>query len=526
VRPLDGPPGGDEAPLRVVEIAGDAGVLRVAVGVGHCDDALGQIVERGTQRAQFGPVGGGAHAAEPDGRRRRGQLGDADPGYHPEIGRGGRYDAPMLSRSDLRDARADVGTRVRGWTARGEHDETLVAKVAEILRDVRVRGDAAVVDATERYDGVRLTELRVPAAECADALGSLSPELRAALELAATRIEEYHAGRVGNGPAPFDRDGVQVTELTRPVARAGLYVPGGRASYPSTVLMTAIPARLAGVTARVLCVPPGADGRVPAITLAAAALVGVEEVYRVGGAQAIGALAYGTESIAAVDVIVGPGNAYVDAAKRAVAAEGIVGIDGPAGPSELVVVADGSVPAEHAALDLAAQAEHGPGGTAYVVAWDVAVLDAVCDALTAYVAESPRAEEIRSTLGSGGRAILVRDLEQAMAVANAVAPEHLELLVADGLADAAVDQVRHAGAVFVRTPTALGDYIAGPNHVLPTGGAARFSSALRVDDFQTHVHVVRATADGLAAVGPAAAALATAEGLAAHAASVTERMSS
>lgn len=429
----------------------------------------------------------------------------------------------MLTREDLRDARADVHARVRAWSTSGgsrTSDDVAVG----ILAAVRERGDAALLEYTERFDGVRPDPLRVPPEECRAALTTLDLHLRAALDHAAARIRAYHAAQAEAPAVAYEAEDVRVTELTRPVGRAGLYVPGGRAAYPSTVLMTAIPAGLAGVPERVLCVPPAADGSVPAVTLAAAALVGVEEVYRVGGAQAIAALAYGTESIRAVDVIVGPGNAYVDAAKRAVASEGIVGIDGPAGPSELVVLADGSVDARHTALDLAAQAEHGPGGTAYVVAWDVAVLDAVDAALAEYVETSSRAEEIRSTLATGGRAVRVRDLEQALAVANAVAPEHLELLLADPLVATALDGIRHAGAVFVRTPTALGDYVAGPNHVLPTGGAARFSSALRVDDFRTHVHVVRATDAGLAAIGPAAVTIATAEGLPAHAASVTERL--
>ncbi len=430
----------------------------------------------------------------------------------------------MLTREDLRDARADVVARVRAWRAAPSGSSEVEAAVAEILATVRSRGDAAVLEYTERFDGVRPDPLRVPVEECERALTALDLHVRAALDHAATRIRAYHAAQAEAPAVDFDAEGVRVTELTRPVARAGLYVPGGRAAYPSTVLMTAIPAGLAGVGERVLCVPPAADGSVPAVTLAAAALAGVEAVYRIGGAQAIAALAYGTESVVPVDVIVGPGNAYVDAAKRAVAAEGIVGIDGPAGPSELVVLADGSVDPAHAALDLAAQAEHGPGGTAVVVAWDDAVLEAVDEALRAYVERSPRHEEIRSTLATGGRAVRVADLDQAVAVANAVAPEHLELLLADAAADAALAGIRHAGAVFVRTPTALGDYVAGPNHVLPTGGAARFSSALRVDDFRTHVHVVRASDAGLAAVGPAAATIASAEGLAAHAASVTERL--
>jgi histidinol dehydrogenase len=427
----------------------------------------------------------------------------------------------MLVRLDVRDARADLADRL-GDRGRPADELAVVAAVTSILEAVRTRGDAALREYTLEFDHAEIDTLRVSAAECEDAVASTPPDIRAALELAAARIRAYHEAQVAVPPATYSADGVTVSEAVRPVDRAGLYVPGGRAAYPSTVLMTAIPALVAGVPERVLCVPPAADGTVAAVTLAAALLTGVEEIYRVGGAQAIAAMAYGTESIARVDVIVGPGNAYVDAAKRMVAGEGQVGIDGPAGPSELVVIADETADPRLVALDLAAQAEHGPGGTAFLVSWDDAVLDAVIDALAGYVADAPRASEIQATVASGGRAVLVRDAEQAIAVANLIAPEHLELLVRG--ADELVHEVRHAGAVFVDSPTALGDYVAGANHVLPTGGAARFSSALRVDDFRRHMHVIRATPDGLRAIGPAAATLARAEGLVAHAASVERRL--
>jgi histidinol dehydrogenase len=427
----------------------------------------------------------------------------------------------MLVRLDVRDARADLADRL-GDRTRPADDLALTAAVTSILDAVRTRGDDALRELTAEFDHARIDTFRVSEAELQDAAAATPVELRDALELAASRIRAYHADQARTPPASFESDGVTVTEAIRPVDRAGLYVPGGLAAYPSTVLMTAIPAGLAGVPERVLCVPPAADGTVPAVTLAAAVLTGVEEVYRVGGAQAIAAMAYGTESIAAVDVIVGPGNAYVDAAKRIVASEGRVGIDGPAGPSELVVIADRTANPRHVALDLAAQAEHGPGGLAMVVAWEADVLDAVIDALAAYTGAAERSDQIQSTLATGGRAVLVRDVEQAIALANLVAPEHLELLVRD--ADELVRDVRHAGAVFVDAPTALGDYVSGANHVLPTGGAARFSSALRVDDFRTHIHVVRSSAAGFDAVGPSAVALARAEGLAAHAESVALRI--
>ena len=356
----------------------------------------------------------------------------------------------MLVRLDVRDACADLADRL-GDRARPSDDLAVTASVTSILDAVRTRGDEALRAFTAEFDHAQIDELRITDAELEDAVAATPTDVREALELAGTRIRAYHKAQVTNPPAPFVADGVTVSEAIRPVDRAGLYVPGGRAAYPSTVLMTAIPAGVAGVPERVLCVPPAADGAIAAVTLAAAFLTGVEEVYRVGGAQAVAAMAYGTESIAAVDVIVGPGNAYVDAAKRIVASEGRVGIDGPAGPSELVVIADDSVDPRLVALDLAAQAEHGPGGTAFLVAWDDAVLDAVIDALAAYVADAPRASEIQATVASGGRAVRVRDAEQAVAVANLVAPEHLELLVRD--ADELVHDIRHAGAVFVHAPT-------------------------------------------------------------------------
>ena len=428
----------------------------------------------------------------------------------------------MLARLDVRDARADLAARLGIGARDGGPDRGVADSVAVIVEAVRTRGDEAVREFTERFDGAKLDRLRVTEDECRAAIDATPTDVRDALEVAAGRINDYHQAQVGQPPAAYSADGVTVTEAIRPVDRAGLYVPGGRAAYPSTVLMTSIPARVAGVSDRVLCVPPDPQGRVPDVTLAAAFLTGVDEIYRVGGAQAIAAMAFGTDSIPAVDVIVGPGNAYVDAAKRLVAGMGVVGIDGPAGPSELVVIADGSSDPQQVALDLAAQAEHGPGGTAYVVAWDETVLDNVLDAVLGYLAVAPRAEEIQSTLRTGGRAVLVRDVEQAVMVSNLVAPEHLELLIDN--ATEIVSSIRHAGAVFIDTPTALGDYVAGANHVLPTGRAARFSSALRVDDFRTHMHIVEASTAGLNAIGPSASLLARAEGLEAHAASVDRRI--
>ncbi len=427
----------------------------------------------------------------------------------------------MLSRLDLRGPDADP--RVALAAASIPADEP-VELVREIIEAVRERGDAAVRELTARFDGCTLDELAVPLSEPQAALDATDPELRHALERAAARIRGYHeAQAAAQGPVGFDADGVAVEELLRPVDRAGLYVPGGRASYPSTVLMTAIPASVAGVPEIALCVPPDADGRVPQVTLAAAALAGVSEVYRVGGAQAIAAMAYGTESLRAVDVIVGPGNIFVSVAKREVAGAGVVGIESPAGPSELVVVADEHAPAYLVAADLAAQAEHGPGGTAIVVTWSEGVADAIDQALETIVADAPRRDEMFLTLADGGRVVMVRDAIQAMEVVNWLAPEHLELVTEDP--EVLLPSVRNAGAVFLGpyAPTALGDYAAGANHVLPTGRSARFASALRVDDFRKHIHVVRASPTGSAALSRSAAVIARAEGLDAHAHSLDLR---
>jgi len=395
-----------------------------------------------------------------------------------------------------------------------------VDAVREIIAAVRARGDAAVRELTERFDHCRLDDFAVPAAACAAALDAAPPAFRSALDHARDAIRAYHERQVGPAVV-FERDGVRVEDLALPVERAGLYVPGGRAAYPSTVLMTAIPARVAGVPELALCVPPGPDGRVPEATLAAAAMVGVDEVYAVGGAQAIAALAFGTETIRPVDVIVGPGNAYVAAAKREVV--GVVGIDSLAGPSEVVVVADGTVPATFTAADLLAQAEHGPGGAAVLVTWRVDVADDVDAALADLLARATRRPDIEATLGSGGRTVIVDDAARALEAVNVIAPEHLELHTADP--DALVPLVRNAGAVFCGpwAPAAVGDYVAGVNHVLPTARTARYASALRVDVFRKHVHVVCVSREGLERLAPHVEALAAVEGLPAHAESVALR---
>ncbi len=426
----------------------------------------------------------------------------------------------MLSRLDLRGFAGDL----REALARPEPggDEPLVA-VREIIDSVRRDGDSALRTLTERFDGCVLDNIRVLPADIDQALAGAAPAFREALEFSRDQIVSYHRGQLGDERA-HEREGITVGEIIRPVERAGLYVPGGRAAYPSTVLMCAIPAQVAGVSEMALCVPPDSDGSVPQSTLAAAALVGIDEVYRVGGAQAIAAMAYGTESIRPVDVIVGPGNIYVTLAKREVA--GVVGIEATAGPSELVVIADDSATPEWVAIDLMAQAEHGPNGAAVLVTWSEALAGAVDAALADLVASSPRRAEIEATLGSGGRAVLVEGPKQAMAVSNVVAPEHLQIM--NGDPDKLISLVRNAGAVFCGpfAPAVVGDYVAGSNHVLPTNRTARFSSALRVDNFLKHIHVVSLDQATLAKVERHVSAFAEVEGLVAHGESVRMRSSS
>ncbi len=424
-----------------------------------------------------------------------------------------------LARLDLRGTpAAQMAAKVaRPASMRGLPTE----EVRSILEEVRNGGDGALRLLTERFDGVVLGSLRVPREELEKAQAVVAPRLREALELAYGRILAYH--REESGPeADVEMDGVKVRRLVRPVGRAGLYAPGGRARYPSTVLMCAAPARVAGVEELALCVPPGSDGAVATETLAAAAIAGIDEVYRIGGAQAVAALAFGTETVRPVDVIVGPGNRFVAEAKRQVS--GLVGVPSAfAGPSEVVVVADGTVPAEWVAVDVLVQAEHGPDGLAWLVTWSEDVAGKVLGEIERLLAASARRSELTSTLASGGSLVLVDGPAEAISLANAVAPEHLELLV-EG-AEALVDLVRSAGAVFcgAYSPASIGDYLAGPNHVLPTARSARFSSALRVDDFRTHIHVVSVERDALLRLAPYVEAIAEAEGLGAHALSVRLR---
>jgi histidinol dehydrogenase len=397
------------------------------------------------------------------------------------------------------------------------------AAVASIIDDVARRGDAALIDYTQRFDRVDLsaTGLRLTRREIAEAGAAAPAETVAALRLAAERIESFHRRQL---PAPIDYVdalGVRLASRWRPIAATGLYVPGGTAAYPSSVLMNAIPAKVAGVERLVMTVPtPG--GVLDPLVLAAAELVGIDEVYRVGGAQAIAALAYGTATIAPVDKIVGPGNAYVAAAKRRVF--GTVGIDMIAGPSEILVVADRHNDPRWIAADLLSQAEHDGAAQSILVTDDAAFAAQVEAVVEHYLVSLPRERIARASWEAHGAILLVADWVEAAALIDRIAPEHLELALDD--ADALAEQVRHAGAIFLGryTPEAIGDYIAGPNHVLPTARSARFASGLGVLDFLKRSSLVRCDAASFAALAPSAVRLAEAEGLEAHALSLSIRL--
>ncbi|MEX2293147.1 MAG: histidinol dehydrogenase [Acidimicrobiales bacterium] len=426
----------------------------------------------------------------------------------------------MLQRLDLRGVTGDLRSRLPRPQAQVEPP---IDEVRSVLADVRSRGDVALRELTERYDRAVIDDLRVPQSALLAALEAIGPELRTALEVAHANITAYHETQ-RHTDAEHHNGAIIVRELQRPVDRAGCYVPSALAPLVSTVLMTAVPAKVAGVPEVVLVTSPQPDGSVAPGILAAAALAGVDEVYRVGGPGGIGALAYGTQSIRPVDVIVGPGSARVAQAKREVASAGLVGVPSAfAGPSEVVVIADATTPVAFAAIDLVLQAEHGPDGLAWLVTWDEQVADAVAAAVAEIVPRSPRRAHLEATLAEGGYVVLCDGPEQAIEVANAIAPEHLELLVDN--AEALVSMVRHAGAVFCGpfAPASVGDYLAGPNHVLPTYGSARFAGALRVDDFLKHIHVVSLGREGLDQVAEHVEALAAYEGLDAHAASVRIR---
>ncbi len=407
--------------------------------------------------------------------------------------------------------------------AKREAAPDVQAEVARIIEAVRTRGDEALIDLTRRFDRLELTAgtLALARDEIAAAAGRVAPEDRAALELAAARIRAYHERQRPSDASWTDATGATLGWRWTAVDTAGLYVPGGTAAYPSSVLMNAIPARVAGVGRLVMCVP-APDGTVNPLVLVAATLAGVDEVFRIGGAQAIAAMAYGTATVPAVDKIVGPGNAWVAAAKRQVF--GQVGIDTIAGPSEVLILADAGNDPDWVALDLLAQAEHDASAQAILITDDAGFGRAVAEAVAARLGTLPRGAIAGASWAAHGAVITVRDWAEAVALADRIAPEHLEILTADPEALAA--RIRHAGAIFLGpwTPEAIGDYAGGPNHVLPTARAARFASGLSVIDFLKRTTLARMTPGALAAIGPAAERLAAAEGLQAHGLSLRARL--
>lgn len=407
--------------------------------------------------------------------------------------------------------------------ARRESDADVTRDVSAILARVREEGDAALKAFTQKLDGHDLDESGwfIPLAECAAAFDTLEPRLRDALELAAARIRAYHEKQRPEDTAFTDDAGVRLGARWRAVDAAGIYVPGGRAAYPSTLLMNAIPAKVAGVE-RLVVVTPTPNGLVNPLVLAAAHLAGADEVWRVGGAQAVGALAWGTERIARVDVVTGPGNAWVAEAKRQV--YGVVGIDMVAGPSEIVVVADGENDPDWIAADLLSQAEHDVTTQSILFTDSPAFGDAVAAAVERQLVDLATGATARTAWDANGAIVIVRDLAEAMPLVDALAPEHVEIAVDDP--QPLFDMLRHAGSAFLgrHTPEAIGDYVAGPNHVLPTGRRARFASGLGVTDFMKRTSFLQLDAAALGKLGPATVALAEAEGLPAHAQSVALRL--
>ena len=409
---------------------------------------------------------------------------------------GERLDAAMLTREGVLPAK-------------------IVAGAQAIIDDVRARGDGAVREYCHRFDGVDLESFRLPQEQLDAALDNVDATFLAALERAARQIRDFHEREVQQSWFTTRADGTMLGVKVTPVRAAGIYVPGGRAQYPSTVLMNAIPAKVAGVQRVVMVTPPQKDGLISPYTLAAAKLAGVDEVYLVGGAQAVAALAYGTEQIPRVEKITGPGNAYVAAAKRLVS--GDVGIDMVAGPSEVCVLADATAKPMVVAADLMAQAEHDPLAACYLVTCDAAFAEEVERGVDVLLAQSPRADITRASLDNEGVIVVAADMEAAVEAVNTIAPEHLELHCAEALG--LLGSIRNAGAIFVGAWSSepLGDYVAGPNHTLPTGGTALFSSPLSVDDFVKKSSVICYTPVGLMADAPATQRLAEAEGLWAHA---------
>ncbi len=403
-------------------------------------------------------------------------------------------------------------------------DDGVNERVLEIIKAVRERGDAAVVELTQRFDALEvasMADLILPRARLEQALERITPAQREALEIAAERVRSYHERQKQDSWTYTEADGTVLGQKVTPLDRAGLYVPGGKASYPSSVLMNAIPAKVAGVP-EVVMVVPTPRGEVNELVLAAACIAGVDRVFTIGGAQAVAALAYGTESVPPVDKIVGPGNIYVATAKRHVF--GKVGIDMIAGPSEILVVCDGQTDPDWIAMDLFSQAEHDEDVQSILVSPDAAFLDRVAESIARLLPTLERADIARTSIEGRGALIQVADMQQAIEVANRIAPEHLELSVAEP--EQWLPQIRHAGAIFMGryTAEALGDYCAGPNHVLPTSGTARFSSPLGVYDFQKRSSIINCSAEGASTLGKVASVLARGESLTAHARSAEYRI--
>lgn len=389
--------------------------------------------------------------------------------------------------------------------------------VADICADVHSRGDAALIEYTNRFDHMsasNMADLTLSQAQLADAFARLSPEVQLALETAAKRVRDYHEHQKQSTWTYTDEDGTLLGQKVTPLDRVGIYVPGGKAAYPSSVLMNAMPAHVAGVE-EIIMVVPTPHGERNDIVLGAAYIAGVTKIFTLGGAQAVAALAYGTETVPQVDKITGPGNAFVAAAKRRVF--GVVGIDMVAGPSEILVIADGTTPPDWVAMDLFSQAEHDEIAQAILISPDAAYLDQVAASMDRLMADMPRHEIIKASLGNRGAMILVQDLAEACTIANYIAPEHLELSVAQP--EALVDQIKHAGAIFMGpyTSESLGDYCAGPNHVLPTSRTARFASPLGVYDFQKRSSLIQVSKAGAQKLGKIASVLARGESLVAHA---------
>ena len=408
-------------------------------------------------------------------------------------------------------------------SAKREDSPDVDQVVADIIADVRARGDAALLEYTERFDRLTLAPetLRLSGAEIAAEIQKVAPEDRAALELAAERIRAYHAEQMPQDAWWKDASGAELGWRWTPVSAAGLYVPGGLATYPSSVLMNAIPAKVAGVERLAITVPTP-DGAINPLVILAAELAGVDEIYRIGGAQAIAALAYGTSSVAPVDKITGPGNAFVAAAKRRVF--GKVGIDMIAGPSEILVIADKDNNPDWIALDLLSQAEHDESAQSILITDDADFASAVSASVDKFLQTLERRDIAGASWRDYGAIILVSDMDQAVALSDRIAPEHLEICVDDAMGVS--EKIHHAGAIFIGawTPEAIGDYVGGPNHVLPTARSARFSSGLSVMDFVKRTTLSRMMPDALAQIGPAAERLASSEGLEAHGLSVTARL--